>query len=703
MAAVAECKYRNISLYKESYVSFTQVLNEYLLTEYQYWIQYVDCCNTVRRFRIDNQIGWETGGDPTIYVYSSPGLPALFPPFIFVKRISDGVEIILPTWSSPDDGWVYIEDGANYIPDCSEITTSTTTATPTTTKNPLGIVFHSCCDDNATYSVGLYPSLPRVICLRDPIHSVYILGSGTSSTFLPSASYSEFFLNEEVTNPGPSCSCNCATQSIACSRIKVKSTEAGTFRYIECESGLVLEQDLTPSNFQTVERPTLISVPQNCTQSITNTTASVNLLRSIGTIVPTNPTTNPLLITYVGPFGNLMSNSYYLVPVSGTYYVTSLIVGNITTTGSNATNSVTARLMKDSGGVTSSLDSSSYQIVYSGSANYNYTFSLPLGGKTYSLLTNDKLFVDISKSAPTVRAQYNSISCDIYSGLSVFVTSSVSNTQRMNRPHWAWYPPNFNPFRITLNHPTSQPRWSGSTFSVPVTTGYTFSWLIEGTFSLTYDNIKTFALGFGLMKSIDSVANQVFSTLVYDNLPNYNPPGPAETIVRAFTFSTSPSIVYRGILNQGDILSLEMRAWVAAVHNQTLPIRATFSISFKNGSSFNISQEPWWANSRNQTYFEVSGGPTHADDALNYDFEFCARTPLQNQPPLQRISGSYTYSVCSTPGSIYYSACSPALTYECGTYTREFVEISGTQCLWPTTTSTTTSDVIVYTTTAGSG
>jgi len=703
MAAVAECKYRNISLYKESYVSFTQVLNEYLLTEYQYWIQYVDCCNTVRRFRIDNQIGWETGGDPTIYVYSSPGLPALFPPFIFVKRISDGVEIILPTWSSPDDGWVYIEDGANYIPDCSEITTSTTTATPTTTKNPLGIVFHSCCDDNATYSVGLYPSLPRVICLRDPIHSVYILGSGTSSTFLPSASYSEFFLNEEVTNPGPSCSCNCATQSIACSRIKVKSTEAGTFRYIECESGLVLEQDLTPSNFQTVERPTLISVPQNCTQSITNTTASVNLLRSIGTIVPTNPTTNPLLITYVGPFGNLMSNSYYLVPVSGTYYVTSLIVGNITTTGSNATNSVTARLMKDSGGVTSSLDSSSYQIVYSGSANYNYTFSLPLGGKTYSLLTNDKLFVDISKSAPTVRAQYNSISCDIYSGLSVFVTSSVSNTQRMNRPHWAWYPPNFNPFRITLNHPTSQPRWSGSTFSVPVTTGYTFSWLIEGTFSLTYDNIKTFALGFGLMKSIDSVANQVFSTLVYDNLPNYNPPGPAETIVRAFTFSTSPSIVYRGILNQGDILSLEMRAWVAAVHNQTLPIRATFSISFKNGSSFNISQEPWWANSRNQTYFEVSGGPTHADDALNYDFEFCARTPLQNQPPLQRISGSYTYSVCSTPGSIYYPACSPALTYECGTYTREFVEISGTQCLWPTTTSTTTSDVIVYTTTAGSG
>jgi hypothetical protein len=688
MADAAECLIRNIKLYKESFNNFDPVLTTYPLTSYQYWIQYVNCCGVTSRIRIDNQAGWNSSGDPIIYEYGiSPGLPALFPPFIFVKNISDGTEIILPGWNNTDDGWVETVDGTSYIDSCSTTSTTTIAPTPTTTKAPLSIVFNSCCDDNATYSTGLYPGFPRVICLKDPIQSVYILGSGTSSTLLGAASYSQFFLNEEVTNPGPSCSCSCATQSLDCLKIRVRSTEAGTFRYTECESGIVIDQDLTPYNFQSVERPTLLSVPQNCTYSIGNTATPVIFTRTVGTIVPSNPATNSSLITYTGPFAELMVNSYYEVPVSGTYFVTSLILGNLTTKG-GATNSVEGRIRKDSGGITSSLDSSSFQIYYSNAANvYNYTYSIQLGGKTYSLLAGDKLFIDISKSQDTTQAEYRSISCDIYPGVTVYATSSTGFIKTLYKEPWSPYPAVFNPFKIVLAHPyiTGTAGWSGTTYGIPVTTGYTFSWMIEGTFSLTYHNIKTFCLGLGLVKQLDSAYNNVFSTLCYENLPIQ--PTSGGTIVRAFTFSTS---TYRRIFNKNDVLSLETQGWVSSLRNIQTIFNATFSMSIKNGSYLSVNPEPWWQNARNFTYFEVSGGPTHAGDALNYDFDFCARSPLQNAPPLQRISGSYTYSVCSTPGSLYYTSCSTPLSFTCGSYVREFVEISGTQCLWPTTTSTTT-------------
>ena len=135
-----------------------------------------------------------------------------------------------------------------------------------------------------------------------------------------------------------------------------------------------------------------------------------------------------------------------------------------------------------------------------------------------------------------------------------------------------------------------------------------------------------------------------------------------------------------------------VRLQSASSSNVTLDM----NLSIDDGSVFRISSAPKWATEgRNSTYFEVLLSPTFSSQSSAWGYDFCARSPLQNQPPLQRISGSYTYSVCSTPGSIYYPACSPALTYTCGTYTRSNVEISGTQCLWPTTTTTTTQTTFI--------
>jgi hypothetical protein len=120
-------------------------------------------------------------------------------------------------------------------------------------------------------------------------------------------------------------------------------------------------------------------------------------------------------------------------------------------------------------------------------------------------------------------------------------------------------------------------------------------------------------------------------------------------------------------------------------------VKLDVTITINNGSFFKINTDYGWDTQvRNKTYFEVLSAPTYSGFGYGWSGDFCIRTPLQNQPPLQRISGSYTYSACSTPGSPYYPACSLSLTFSCGSYVREFTEIGGTQCLWPTTTSTTT-------------
>ena len=340
-----------------------------------------------------------------------------------------------------------------------------------------------------------------------------------------------------------------------------------------------------------------------------------------------------------------------------------------------------AKLQKNSGGVVSQLDVDGWILYRNDPSNYVGTMSLQLGFQTYSLLAGDKVYVEISKNSNLIAATYTSPICTSGQVLTVYATSSggiSENNTSFNISYNDGDPITeiySQRYKLKFGHPPAQSNWSGSTYSFPSTGGYTFSWNISGSFSITSTSgLDSFAIQVVPLSGRNlfyGYQEKIFST----NISN-----------QSFNFTESN---YSQTMNQGEVGDLLMfiRLQSASASNVTL----NMNLSIDNGSVFRISSAPKWATEgRNSTYFEVLLSPTFSSESSAWGYDFCARTPLQNQPPLQRISGSYTYSVCSTPGGIYYPACSPALTYTCGTYTRSNVEISGTQCIWPSTTSTTT-------------
>ena len=682
MALVLECK--NYDIFIEQYdLSNVNILSTYPTATFRYYLQYTNCCGGSNvTLRLDTRPDWSPGSNPNTilpqFTVSSYG----FSPVVYVQRISDGQTFIPLDYLS--GGWVSIS--APYgtpSPSCFTTTTTTTTATPTTTKNPINVIFNSCCDASATFSSLLtqYWGNQKVICLKDPIQNVYLI-SGTGSQLINSGSWSNYFLSETVTNPGPSCSCDCATQSIGCTRIRVTSTEQNVFRYLECSSGFLVDQMLVPKNFLVNEQATLIAMPSTCSVGITTATATVNFNISQGTLVNNFVGGSASSILYTGPFGNFMSstNSIYTAGTAGVYYIQSEIESSYIAAG-NATNSLIAKLQKNSGGVVSLLDSSSWTLYYNDAQNYTGTMSIQLGFSTYSLLQGDKVYVEISKNSNLIAATYSSSVCQSGQVLTVYATSSGGSPENntsfdisynIGDPITEIYSQRY---RLKFGHPPAQTNWSGSTYSFPSSGGYTFSWNISGSFSITSSSgVDQFTI------QVIPLSNRNFFYGYQEKTFDTNVSN------QSFNFTESN---YSQTLNQGEVgdLLMVVRLQATSLPNATLNLNLTID----NGSVFSISSVPRWASEvRNLTYFEVLLSPTFSSQSTAWGYDFCARTPLQNQPPIQRISGSYTYSVCSTPGSIYFPACSPALSYTCGTYTRSFVEISGTQCLWPTTTSTTT-------------
>jgi len=693
MALAPECKNYDINLWKESLV-FTEVLLTYPPTTWKYFIGYTDCCGGItKQLRIDNQTGWETLGDP--YIYENTGFVSFLPPYIFVQRITDGLSIILGTYLT-DDGWVEISDIGSTIPSCSTTTITTTTIVPTTTKNPVDIIFNSCCDPGLTFSTRLtqFFANQKVICLKDPIKSVYLI-SGTNSQLVNSASWSLYFSNETATNPGPSCSCSCVSQSVDCSRVRVVSSQENVFRYIDCESGFLNDQMLLPRTFDIVEQPTLISIPSTCSIAITSATQAVNFLVSQGTFVSGFSNGSASSISYNGPYGSIMSaSSSYHATVSGIYYIRSQIYGSfIFSAGS--TNSINAKLQKDSSGVVSTIDFQNIIFTFSSPpASYTGTMSMLLGFQTYSLNAGDKVYVDISRSSGVIAATYTSVSCTFTQSLVVYATASENTPQSVNIIYNLGDPTTniLGPrYLVKFGHPPGQTDWSGSTYSAPLTGGYTFSWNISGTISLyTASNISQYSISVIPISSINGnfeYQEKIFTPVVGD---------------QAFTFS---ELSYQKNLTQGNVADLMIRVKIRNLQNVFTDAFLSLTYSVSDGSQFRISTAPRWeTESRDLTYFEVLLAPTYSSSVSAWGYDFCLRNPIENRPPLERISGSYTYSVCSTPGNVYFPACSPALTFSCGSYTYSGVQISGTQCLWPTTTTSTTTDGgIVMTTTATSG
>ena len=682
MAQSFVCDNYSIDLYRDSFDSSTDIFTTYPTLYWQYYLRYTNCCTGLdKTLRIDNGSGWDPD---TIPIYGLSPVSSLgFPPSIYVKRNSDGLIITLPSFSSPDDGWVSTSSLGGWTPNCSTTTTTTTTSAPTTTKNPINVIFNSCCDASATFSSLLtqYWGNQKVICLKDPIQNVYLI-SGTGSQLINSGSWSNYFLSQTVTNPGPSCSCDCATQSIGCSRIRVTSTEQNVFRYLGCDSGFLLDQMLVPTNFLVNEQATLIAMPSTCSIAINTATATVNFNVSQGTIVNNFSNGSASSILYTGPYGSFMSStsSNYTAGTSGVYFIGSEINASYLALGS-LTSSVLAKLQKNSGGVVSQLDVDGWILYRNDPSNYVGTMSLQLGFQTYSLLAGDKVYVEISKNSNLIAATYTSPICTSGQVLTVYATSSggiSENNTSFNISYNDGDPITeiySQRYKLKFGHPPAQSNWSGSTYSFPSTGGYTFSWNISGSFSITSTSgLDSFAIQVVPLSGRNlfyGYQEKIFST----NISN-----------QSFNFTESN---YSQTMNQGEVGDLLMfvRLQSASSSNVTL----NMNLSIDNGSVFRISSAPKWATEgRNSTYFEVLLSPTFSSESSAWGYDFCARTPLQNQPPLQRISGSYTYSVCSTPGGIYYPACSPALTYTCGTYTRSNVEISGTQCIWPSTTTTTT-------------
>jgi hypothetical protein len=688
MAVALECLSYNIVIYKESLDTNTLITSVYPTAQWRYYIQYTDCCTGTSLTReLSTIAGWDPSG---LYdIFSFPGFKNWgVPPVLYVQRISDGLINTIKKFDVPNDGWSSIEQaGGVVIPNCPTTTTSTTTIVSTTTKSPINVVFKSCCGDAYTYSSVLnYQFWQRVICLKSPIDSVYRL-TATSSILINQGSWTTYFQSETVTNPGPSCSCDCATQSLNCSKIKVESAVRKTFRYIDCNTGLVKEQLLQPGRFDVSQDPTLIGVPSTCAVAITNTDTTVNVNYSQAT------TRNGNFISYSGPYGWLMgSNSEYHVPVTGTYLFDMGLYFTARTAGNSATNSVTLNLKRrQTNNTVTTLLTNSWLSRYTDEGSYGYTISIG-GTGSFSLLSGDKIYLTVSKSTQLISATYTSMICTSGQNLTQTSTGMSPATYNIVKD---WTNPQgiAGPLKLSFTSPSSA-NWSGTDYTAPYSLrGYTFSWSLSGTFTVNSSvNVSKFSILLSPMGEKNMYA--VYSSQEFSG-------------VSSGTFNFVETF-YAQDFYPGELANLCIFVRIEDVPQPLFTSSLSISLSLDNGSVFRISSEPdFIGESKSFTYFEVVDGPTYNTQTSSYGFTFCVRTPLQNQPPIQSIGLPGTFSACQTPGpGLYFPACSPALSMgDCTTWVRESAEISGTQCIWPSNPSQSTTlepqqgHVVVETTT----
>lgn len=682
MAQELSCNLYHVQLY-----SGVNDPSEYPTSQWRYYMQYTDCCSKViTTVRIDGGPNWDEAGDP---VFQTP-IISFSTPYIYVRRISDPTDIRIPT------GNIVISSPSSFSPTCVTTTTTSTPVVPTTTKPQVHIIFKSSCNDVATYSFLLHDGFggtQRVVCFRDPLVQASLV-TGTFSTILQSGSYSLFFGKAVANNVGPGCECDCSTQSLSCLSIKIRSSSLDAFSYVDCSSGLLTQQFLNPLTFLNTEQQNLISIPGTCSIGISTSTQSVNFTTSQGLLVQgfTGSNSN-YTISYSGPYGSLMSstNSEYHARETGNYWIRSNIVTRLDIQFS-ATGSVTSQLVKrNTSNQITILDQNSIDLYNTSTgAVQSLTASISLGSEYYSLNQDDRVYVRISRNSSVLSASYSSSVCISGQLLRVFATQSQnSNTWSLVRTPGS--APIFNAFgskyQMTFNHPTGQTNWSGKTYSVPSDGNYKLSWRISGTYSITQAiNVVDFNLSVSPL------------TLIYGNYIYTQILIPSEPATGTFSFFTENFSIY---LYKGQVVDMGVMLSMNQINfPDTFGSSLGVSINFDNGSFFEISSEPKWDTlSRNFTYFEVLKSPTHSANANSYGLDLCVRPSLTGAPPVTRLLGSWTYSICQYPGSFYSTLPLCATVSICGSYTREFVEIAATACQYPSTISLSSLDVDITPTT----
>jgi len=674
------------NLYQVQLLDGVNDLGEYPTSQWRYYMQYTDCCSKViTTVRIDGGPNWDEAGDP---VFQTP-IISFSTPYIYVRSISDPTDIRIPTL-------IVITLTSQSFPTCVTTTTTSTPVVPTTTKPQVHIIFKSSCNDVATYSFLLHDGFggrQRVVCFRDPLVQASLL-TGTFSTILQSGSYSLFFGKAVANNVGPGCECDCSTQSLSCLSIKIRSSSLDAFSYVDCSSGLLTQQFLNPLTFLNTEEQNLISIPGTCSIGISTSTQSVNFTTSQGLLVQgfTGSNSN-YTISYSGPYGSLMSstNSEYHARETGDYWIRSNIVTTLDIQFS-ATGSVTSQLVKrNTYDVITILDQNSIDLYNtSTSAVQSLTASISLGSEYYSLNQDDRVYVRISKNSSVLSASYSSSVCISGQLLRVFATQSQnSNTWSLIRTPGS--APIFNvygsKYQMTFNHPTGETNWSGKTYSVPSGGNYKLSWRISGTYTIPQAinvvdfnlSVSPFTLNYG---------NYIYSNILI----------PTQPATGTFSFFTENFSIY---LYKGQVVDMGVMLSMNQINfPDTFGSSLGVSINFDNGSFFEISSEPKWDTlSRNFTYFEVLKSPTHSANANSYGLDLCVRPSLTGAPPVTRLLGSWTYSICQFPGSLVSTLSTCATGSICGSYTREFVEIAATACQYPSTISLSSLDVDITPTT----
>lgn len=684
MALALECLNYNIIIFKDSSGSSTSITSVFPYPTWYYYIQATDCCTGLNQvYRLDQLPSWDFS-DPDFIFYYTDFQNWGVPPQIWVENQTTGEIRVIPTTDYGQDGWLSIsQNGGVVIPNCTTTTTTSTTTIATTTKTPLNFVFKSACDGITHSTILNFQFWQKVICARTPLEAVYAL-SATTSTEIASPSWSSLFLQETSQVIGPNCNCSCATQSLNCTKIKVTSSFPKTFRYVDCVSGNVEEQLLEVGSWERTEKPTLISVPNVCSTSITNTATKVNFQQSQG-YVDAPGCSGWGCYSYNGPYGYLMSatNSEYTAPVSGNYTITSQIKMSVLTEGSNATNSVTLSLKrkKASDGSISTLFDREWFSRYSDSGRYGYTISIS-GSGSFGLSAGDKTYLEIVKSSQLVAATYSSMICT--GGLSRTSTghSSANNggnlqfTRNYSNPNGR-----SGPFYLSFDMGAFG---DGYNYTLPYGPRYyIFGWNLSGTYAIVSSSqINNFHLELvPIFSSVSPVYQRKFIEVSSGPTGSFN-----------FVEAGYGRTLFAG-LTAG--LALFARANEATSPNFNLQIQVTLSSS----STFSIYSAGNWADSsRQSSYFEVSDAPFYSTTPTSYGYTFCVRSPLQNQPPIQSIGDPGTFSACQGPiAGLYFPLCSPALsTGDCGSWVRSNVEIFGTQCSWPNSPSTPTTTDPTY-------
>lgn len=680
MAYQLSCLKYNVYINTFSYQSSNSqdIRSLFPTAEWNYYIQYADCCyggvTNVRK--LSDLPGWDITNESFIFFYND-FINWGVPPIVYVQRISNGEIRSIPPYEYDANGFVSISQQGNFTPICTTTTVTPRTTIHTTTKAPLNFVFKSACE-GITHSTMLNSQFwQKVICLQQPLQSVWTVGS-TNSTLIPSNNWTSYFLGESSSVVSSGCNCNCATQSLPCTKIRVSSAVPKTFRYVDCATGLVDTQILKVGSWNITQKPTLISVPTNCLTSIPDSFTTVNFRQSQG-YVDTPSCTGYQCYDYNGPYGFLMSstNSQYTAPVSGNYTIDANIRMMLTTSGNYATNSVNLSLKrkKSSDGSILTLFNEVWFSQYSDSGQYGYTVSIS-GGGIYGLSASDKVYLEIKKSPQLISATYTSMVCS--GGQNLYLTSlGLSNSQQVlsTVQNFTSNPRGIGgPFRLSF--PSNESNWNGYDY----TSGYafrdfTFGWTLSVSYVVTSStNVKSFSIDLVPLREATGFA-------VYDR-KTFTIQG-GVNLTGNTTFEASD---YQYSLYTGEKANLSLFVSVREPISQVLETNITVEVTLNDGSIFTIYSAGDWVNSSRQgSYFEVSDAPWYSSNPTSYGYTFCVRTPLQNQPPIQSIGVLGTFSACQTPGTgIYFPACNPALSLsDCGNYVRSNVEIFGTSCTWP--------------------